>query len=170
MSDFRKVVTEKVLEIKNAISNENESELVMGKIAEIIDAFSEQVLEVSRRQIKLEERTEEVFEVLSNIEEELVQGMADDFTAECPYCGEDVMDEIPEDGSDFECPKCHNMIELEMMFDGCGGDCDCCHSDCDCDDDCDCGCECDDDCDCGCDCNCGDDCDCDDDCDCGCKD
>ena len=105
MSDFRKVVTEKVLEIKNTISNEKESEVVMGKIAEIIDAFSEQVLEVSRRQIKLEERTEEVFEVLSNIEEELVQGMMEDFAAECPYCGEDVAEVIPEDGSDFECPK-----------------------------------------------------------------
>ena len=136
MSDFRKVVTEKVLEIKNTISNEKESEVVMGKIAEIIDAFSEQVLEVSRRQIKLEERTEEVFEVLSNIEEELVQGMEDDFEALCPYCGEDVEEVIPEDGSDFECPKCHNTIELEMMFDGCMGDCDCCHGDCD--DDCDC--------------------------------
>lgn len=136
MSEFKKKITDKVLEIKNTISNEEESSKVLGFVSEIIDAFSEQLLEVSRRQLRLEEKTEEIFDMLSNIEEELVQTMMEDFTAECPYCGEDIAYAIPEDGSDFECPKCHNVIELEMMFDGCGCDCDECHGDCH--DDCDC--------------------------------
>ncbi len=130
MSDLKKKVTEKVLEIKNVISNESEFTKVMDCLSEIIDAFSEQLLEVSKRQIKLEERTEEIFNMLSNIEEELVQGMMEDFTGECPYCGEEVTYAIPEDGSDFECPKCHNTIELEMMFDDCGCDCDDCEGEC----------------------------------------
>lgn len=127
MSDLKKQVTDKMLEIKNTVSNEVELEKVMKSVYDIVDAFSNQLLEVSRRQMKLEEKTEEIFEMLSNIEEELIQGM-DDFSAECPYCGEDVTEVIPEDGSDFECPKCHNTIEVEELFEdacGCGG-CDSC--------------------------------------------
>lgn len=155
MADFKERVESKFAEIKKIASNEQEASKILACVTDIIDAFSDKLLEVSKRQIQLEERTEEVFEMLSNIEEELVQAMMADFKAECPYCGAEVSAEIPEDGSDFECPKCHNIIELEMMFDDCGCDCGC--DDCGCDDcdDCDCDCE---DCDC-CDC---DDCDCDD--------
>ena len=129
MSDLKKQVTEKMQEIKATVSNTEELEKVMKSVYDIVDAFSNQLLEVSRRQIKLEEKTEEIFEMLSNIEEELIQGM-NDFVAECPYCGEDVADIIPDDASDFECPKCHNVIELEELFDeesSCGGNCGGCH-------------------------------------------
>lgn len=129
MSDLKKQVTDKMLEIQNTVSDKTELDAVMKSVYGIVDAFSNQLLEVSRRQIKLEERTEEVFEMLSNIEEELINGIGD-FNAECPYCGEDVSDAIPDDGSEFECPKCHNTIELEELFDDdfeCGGTCEDCH-------------------------------------------
>jgi len=130
MSDLKKQVTDKMMEIKNTVSNEAELDKVMKSVYDIVDAFSNQLLEVSRRQVKLEEKTEEIFEMLSNIEEELVQSM-EDFIAECPYCGEDVTEYIPDDGSDFECPKCHNTIELEELLEeeygGCGGSCGGCH-------------------------------------------
>lgn len=141
MSDLKKEVMDNIVEIKNTISNKEEAEKVLTNIDKIIDAFSTQLLEIAKRQTKLEERTEEVFELLSNIEEEMVQSMMMDFTAECPYCGEDVAEAIPEDGSDFECPNCHNIIELEMMFDACGCGCDCDDCDGDCHDDCDCDCD-----------------------------
>lgn len=128
MSDLKKTVTNEIVGIQNTISNENEAVEVMKRINKIVDAFSSALLEVSRRQTKLEERTEEIFDTLANIEEELVQGMLDDFIAECPYCGEEISYAIPEDGSDFECPKCHNTIELEMLIDDCG--CDECHGGC----------------------------------------
>ena len=155
MSDLKKDVMDNIVEIKNTISNKEEAEKVLSHVDKIIDAFSTQLLEVAKRQTKLEERTEEVFELLSNIEEEMVQSMMADFVAECPYCGEDVAEEIPEDGSDFECPNCHNIIELEMMFDTCGCGCEDCDDDCDCGD-CHEGCDCDD-----CGCNCDDECNCD---------
>ncbi len=130
MSDLKKIVTDEVTNVQNAISDSDEATEVMKSIHNIIDAFSNALLEVSRRQTKLEEKTEEIFETLSNIEEELVQGLADDFEAECPYCGEEISYAIPEDGSDFECPKCHNTIELEMMFDDCDCGCHDCHDGC----------------------------------------
>lgn len=127
MSDLKKTVTDEIVDIQNTISDKNEAVEVMKSINRIIDAFSNALLEVSRRQTKLEERTEEIFDTLSNIEEEIIQGLGDDFEAECPYCGEEISYAIPEDGSDFECPKCHNTIELEMMFDDCGCGCHDCH-------------------------------------------
>ena len=74
-------------------------------------------------------------------EAEIVEGLAEDIQAECPYCGEIIPLEF-KDGefSDFECTKCHNLIEMEMMLDDhhcdCGCDCeddeefDCCDGDC----------------------------------------
>ena len=136
MSNLKKIVSDKVVEIKNTVSDPLELAKIMGCISDIIDAFSNELLIISKRQLHLEEKTEEIFDLLSNIEEELVQNMMDDFVGECPYCGEDISYAIPEDGSDFECPKCHNTIELEMMFDD-GCDCDCgeCHGGCHDDDD-----------------------------------
>ena len=141
MSDLKKNLNE----IKNTISNEDEATKVMSIIMEIVEGFEDKLLEVEKRQSMLEEKTGEIFEMLSDMEEELVSALNDEFEAECPYCGEVIPFKIPEDGEDFECPKCHNVIELEMMFDddecGCGCE-DCDHDDCDCDcDDCDCDCD-----------------------------
>ena len=134
MSDLKKNLNE----IKNTISNEDEATKVMSIIMEIVEGFEDKLMEVEKRQTMLEEKTGEVMEMLSDIEEELVCAMNDEFEAECPYCGETIPFKIPEEGEDFECPKCHNVIELEMMFDddcGCSCSCeDCDHEDCDCDD------------------------------------
>lgn len=140
MSEFK----DKLNDIKNAISNPDEATKVMSIVMEIVEGFEDKLMEVEKRQSMLEEKTAEIFEMLTDMEEELVSALNDEFEAECPYCGETIPFKIPEEGEDFECPKCHNTIELEMMFDedGCGCGCE------DCDpDDCDCGC---DDCDCGC--------------------
>lgn len=136
MSKLKKIVNDKVAEIKNIVSDEKESSMVLSCIADIIEAFSSELLGVTKRQLALEERTDEIYNMLSNIEEELLQTMMEDFTGECPYCGEEIpFDLMPDDGEDFECPKCHNIIELEMMFDDCGCDCDDCHGGCHDDDD-----------------------------------
>ena len=141
MSNLKKNLNE----IKNTISNQDEATKVMSIIMEIVEGFEDKLMEVEKRQSMLEEKTGEIFEMLSDMEEELVSALNEEFEAECPYCGETIPFRIPEDGEDFECPKCHNVIELEMMFDDeCGCGChDCDHDDCD-HDDCD-GCDCDDD-------------------------
>ena len=127
----------KVAEIESTISNKDEAAKALALVAEVINMFTDKMIEVSERQVKLEERVEEVFDMLSQIEEEMIENLNSEFEAECPYCGETIPFQIPEEGKDFECPECHNIIELEMMFDGCdcGCDCeDCDHDDCDCED------------------------------------
>jgi len=132
---------DKLTEIKNTISNADEATKVMSIIMEIVEGYEDKLMELEKRQTMLEEKAAEIFEMLSDMEEELVSALNDEFEAECPYCGETIPFKIPEEGEDFECPECHNVIELEMMFDegcGCGCDCeDCDHDDCDCED-CDC--------------------------------
>ena len=146
MSDIKN----KLNEIKETISNPDEATKVLAIVMEIVEGLEDKFLEIEKRQVMLEEKTGEIFEMLSDMEEELVSALNDEFEAECPYCGETIPFKIPQDGEDFECPECHNVIELEMMFDnddecGCGCDCeDCDHDDCE-HGDCDCGC---DDCDC----------------------
>ena len=135
MSDIKKNLEE----IKNTISNADEATKVMAIVMESVEGFEDKLMEVEKRQAALEEKTAEIFEMLSDMEEELVSALNEEFEAECPYCGETIPFKIPEDGEDFECPNCHNTIELEMMFDddgcGCGCSCDDCdHDDCDCDD------------------------------------
>ena len=140
MSDIKKNLEE----IKNTISNADEATKVMAIVMEIVEGFEDKLMEVEKRQAALEEKTVEIFEMLSDMEEELVSALNDEFEAECPYCGETIPFKIPEDGEDFECPNCHNTIELEMMFDGDGCGCGCSCDDCDHDDCGHDGCDCDD--------------------------
>ena len=123
---MKEELTKKVNEIKNTISNKEEAEKVMGSVSELITIFTDKLLEISERQMKLEEKTEEILDVLSQIEEEMIENLNSEFEAACPYCGEIIPFKIPEEGEDFECPKCGNTIEMELLFDddgGCGGSC-----------------------------------------------
>ena len=109
----------------------------MGIIMEIVEEMEDKVNQVEKRQLALEEKTTEIYDMLNDMEEELISSMNEEFEAECPYCGETIPFKIPEGEGDFECPNCHNVIELEMMFDNeeeCHGNCGSCGG-CDSDED-----------------------------------
>ncbi len=125
---MREEVVEKVNEIKKAISNESEATEVLKKVSEIITIYTDKLLEVSERQLKLEEKVEDIYDVLSQIEEEMIENFNNEFEAACPYCGEIIPFRIPEDGEEFSCPECGNVIELDVIFgddedDCCDGSC-----------------------------------------------
>ncbi len=133
-------IKKKLEEVKSTVSNPEEATKVMAIIMEIVEDLEDKVNGVEKRQLALEEKTAEIYEMLTDMEEELISAMNEEFEAECPYCGETIPFKVPEgDEEEFECPKCHNMIELEMMFHDDECDCGHCHGDCDCDDcdDCD---------------------------------
>ena len=119
-------VKKKVEEIESTISNKDEAARAVALVAEVVNMFTDKLVEVTERQVRLEERVEEVFEMLSQIEEEMIENLNSEFEAECPYCGEVIPFKIPEEGEDFECPKCGNVIELELMFGDDGCDCGSC--------------------------------------------
>lgn len=141
MSELKDKLTKEVEEIDKTISNTDEKAKVLNIIQEMIGDFTKHVVTLSARQDEIDEKVTEVYEMLLDIESELVEGLAEEIQAECPYCGEIIPLEF-KDGefSDFECPKCHNLIEMEMMLDDhhcdCGCDCeddeefDCCDGDC----------------------------------------
>ncbi|MBQ9267410.1 MAG: hypothetical protein IJ217_03945 [Clostridia bacterium] len=138
MSELKDKLTKQVTKISEAVSNEKERADVLDAVKDMVQTFTEQVVVLSEKHMELEKRVEDVFELLSAIEEEMISSFEDDLQGECPYCGETIPLILPdEDATEFECPKCHNMIELEMMFDeddcgcpGCGG----CGHDHDCED------------------------------------
>lgn len=123
---MKEELIEKVNKIKETISDKEEAAKVMATISEMVTLFTDKLLEVSERQIKLEERVEDVFDMLSQIEEEMIDNFNNEFEAECPYCGETIPFKIPEEGEEYVCPKCGNVIEMEMMYDD-----DCCDDECD---------------------------------------
>lgn len=132
MSELKDKLTKEVSEIDKTISNEDEKAKVLSIIQEMIGDFTKHIITLTERQNELDEKVTEIYDMLTDIEEELVEGLAEDMQAECPYCGEIIPLEF-KDGefADFECPKCHNLIEMEMMFDE--HHCDC--EDCECEDD-----------------------------------
>lgn len=149
MSELKDKLTKQVMKINNSISNENEKIEVLDAVKDMIQTFTEHVVTLSEKHIELEKRVEDVFDLLSSIEEEMISNFEDDLQDECPYCGETIPLILPDENiAEFECPNCHNMIELDMMYDdddecSCGGchEHDGCHGhECNCDkDDCDCG-------------------------------
>lgn len=127
MSELKEKLTKQIVKISDSISNEKEKTVVLDALKDMVQTFTEHIITLSEKQIELEKRVDEVYDVLSAIEEEMMSVFDEEMEGECPYCGETIPFCIPEDGSqEIECPKCHNTIELEMMLD------DCC--DCDCDD------------------------------------
>ena len=133
MSDIKK----KLEEVKDVVSNPDEATKVMSIIMEIVEEMEDKVHQIEKRQLALEEKTTEIYDMLTDMEEELISSMNEEFEAECPYCGETIPFKIPQGEEEFECPNCHNVIELEMMFDneedGCHGNCGSCGG-CDSDD------------------------------------
>lgn len=145
MSELKDKLTKEVEEIDKTISNPEEKAKVLKVIQEMISDFTKHVINLTERQNETEEKVTEIYDVLADLEEELVRGWQEDLQGECPYCGEIIpFDFENEDGElcDFECPKCHNVIEIEMLLnehhcdcgcddceedeDGCDGNCDCC--------------------------------------------
>lgn len=141
MSELKDKLTKEVSEIDQTISNPDERAKVMSIIQEMIQDFTRHVVNLTERQNETDEKVTEIYDMLSDIEAELVENLAEDIQAECPYCGEIISLEF-RDGEfvDFECPKCHNLIEMEMLLDD-HCDCGCCDDEDDFEDECggDCG-------------------------------
>ena len=118
MSELKDKLTKEVAEIDKTISNPDEKAKVLNIIQEMIGDFTKHIVTLTERQNEMDEKVTEIYEMLTDIEAELVEGLAEELQAECPYCGEIIPLEF-KDGEflDFECPKCHNIIEMEMMLD-----------------------------------------------------
>lgn len=138
MSELRDKVSKHVEKINDTISNVDEKSVVLGEIQEIVKDFTTYVVQLSARQNEIEEKLTDIFDILTNIEQDIFDGSADDLYGHCPYCGEEIPLTIKDgDFADIECPNCHNLIEMEMCYEdddemfGCGnGGCESCCGGC----------------------------------------
>ncbi len=139
MSELEKKVTKKISEIDQAISNPEEKVKVMDMIQDLVKTFTKQVTKLNKHQDALDKKMADIYDMLWDIETELLDALGEDLEATCPYCGE--MIPVPlenESMDDFECPACHHMVEFEEILDSFQCDCESCHACEDCDGDCDC--------------------------------
>lgn len=126
-------------DIDKNISNEDEKQYVLKKVAELSSLYMDLVDRVSgfnlQRMDELERRLDKVKGTVDLIKKDIYEDEDYDFEIVCPYCNHefvaDVEDELKEE---IECPECHNIIELDWDGDdeGCSGSCSSCghHDEC----------------------------------------
>lgn len=131
-------------DIDKNISNEDEKQYVLKKVAELSSLYMDLVDRVSgfnlQRMDELERRLDKVKGTVDLIKKDIYEDEDYDFEIVCPYCNHefvaDVEDELKEE---IECPECHNIIELDWdgEDEGCSGSCSSCghHDECGMEDD-----------------------------------
>ena len=130
MAKLRRKLMKQVEAIDKAVSNPKEKEAVLDAVQEMIKIFTLNVVELAERQTEIEEEVDEIRDFIISVEDEIMNLLMENMSAECPYCGEEIKVELNEDGElvDFECPECHNMIEVEKLIKSsvCDGNCESC--------------------------------------------
>lgn len=148
MADLNKKHQKILEELAQKIKDPNELDFVKSKISELcIDYMTsiDKILEIEKKQSKLESKVRKIEHELSIIEEDIYinddidnsnyigDKMHDndyEFEITCPYCSfEFLADESCKGEADIECPKCHNIIELDWKEE-CSGNCSSCASNC----------------------------------------
>ena len=77
MSELKDKLTKEVSEIDKTISNEDEKAKVLSIIQEMISDFTKHIVNLTERQNELDEKVTEIYDMLTDIEEELVEGLAE---------------------------------------------------------------------------------------------
>ena len=85
MSELKDKLTEQVTKISEVVSDEKEKANVLSAVKDMVQTFTEHVIVLSEKQLELEKRVEEVFDVLSSIEEEMISSFGEDLQGECPF-------------------------------------------------------------------------------------
>ena len=105
-------------------------DVMLDQIDYILDYKKEEVEELQKNQVKIQERMKKMQEVLDNIEKDIYdEGF--DFEITCPYCNYEFFIDVDENKTEIECPECKNMIELDWSGDiDDNSDSDVCNGDC----------------------------------------
>ncbi len=145
MSNLSKDYDKIILEIEQAISNQQERETVKQKIADLSIMFfnlidnmntilEEKISKMEEKQnnidIKIDDLKKSVDEIQADIYEE---GTGEyDFEIVCPYCNNEFVTDLKlmnEEKTEVRCPECNNIIELDWNDEDeeCSGHCGGCH-------------------------------------------
>ena len=108
-------------------------DVILDQIEAIADYKNEQIEEMEKRQIAIEEKIQKMQGILDNIEKDIYLEDGFDFEIICPYCEYEFFIDMDENKEEIECPECENIIELDWSGDleeskgGCSGSCHGCH-------------------------------------------
>ena len=96
----------------------------------------EEMDQLENRQNIINDKMDQMQQVIDNIEKDIYSEDGFDFEIVCPYCNYEFIIDVDENKTEIECPECQNVIELDWTGDveddannqeGCSGDCHGCH-------------------------------------------
>ena len=114
MSEFKNKIKKNIKDIENTITNKEEKQKVMKSIEDIISTFTSYVVTICERQTEMEDKIDEIYDILTNIEDGIKNEDTPILDAVCPYCGETIPIYYINNDEDFECPNCHHVVEYEL--------------------------------------------------------
>ncbi len=115
-------------------------DVVIDEMDYILEFKQEEMQKIEETQNKLDERINQMQQVVDNIEKDIYAEDGFDFEIVCPYCNYEFIIDVDENKTEIECPECQNVIELDWSGDieekqnnqeeqeqGCSGSCSSCH-------------------------------------------
>ncbi len=118
-------------------------DVVLDQMDYIMDYKEEEMAKLEETQNELNNKMEQMQQVINNIEKDIYSEDGFDFEIVCPYCNYEFIIDVDENKTEIECPECQNIIELDWSGDvdeetqqeetepndrnTCQGDCHGCH-------------------------------------------
>lgn len=111
-------------------------DVVIDEMDYILEFKQEEMQKIEETQNKLDERINQMQQVVDNIEKDIYAEDGFDFEIVCPYCNYEFIIDVDENKTEIECPECQNVIELDWSGDvdgeeenhqACAGNCHGCH-------------------------------------------
>ena len=85
MSDIKEKLTVQVEKINETITDAKEKAIVMDEVQNMINVFTEHVVKLTERQVEVESRVEEILDMLSSLEDEMIEKLVANKIDISPY-------------------------------------------------------------------------------------
>ena len=125
-------------DIEKNIKNEEDLQYIKSRVTDLFSVVLEEMQRtlnykeekmnlLMQNQQEIEEKMNQMQQVVNNIEKDIYADDGFDFEIICPYCNYDFIIDFDENRTEVQCPECDNIIELDWSGDldeeesGCSG-------------------------------------------------
>ena len=107
-------------------------DVVLDQMNYIMTYREDQMAKLEENQQIIENRLDNMQQIIDNIEKDIYSEDGFDFEIVCPYCNYEFVIDVDENKTEITCPECQNIIELDWSGNpdeemGCNGSCSHCH-------------------------------------------
>ncbi len=115
-------------DIEKNVKNKDDLEYIKGRFASFVDVVldqmdyimdykEEEMAKLEETQNELNNKMQQMQQVINNIEKDIYSEDGFDFEIVCPYCNYEFIIDVDENKTEIECPECQNIIELDWSGD-----------------------------------------------------